>query len=195
MKSNPYTEEYFKSNNYTNYLSKKERYARTAEEIYQTFTKFDILNKESIILDYGCSLGFLINGFEKIGVSKVYGYDISEWAVEQAKKDQCKIISTLEGTFDLGIFLDVLEHMEDSEITKVFSKINFNYVLVRIPCSVEENPTEFHLEVSRADNTHINCKTEKDWIEFFKKLGYAKHLYLNMSTIYNSNGCLCCLFI
>ena len=195
MKSNPYTEEYFKSNNYVNYLSKKERYARTADEIYQTFTKFDILNKESIILDYGCSLGFLINGFEKIGVSKIYGYDISEWAVEQAKKNQCKIISTLEGTFDLGIFLDVLEHMEDSEIIKVFSKIHFNYVLVRIPCSVEENPTKFHLEISRADKTHINCKTKKTWIEFFKKLGYSKHLYLNMSTIYNSDGCLCCVFI
>jgi hypothetical protein len=195
MKSNPYTEEYFKSNNYTNYLSKKERYARTADEIYQTFNKFGILTKNSSSLDYGCSLGFLINGFEKLGISNVYGYDISDWAIEQAKKDNCKIISDLTGNFNLGIFLDVLEHMEDSEIESVFLKVQFDAILVRIPCSIETNPNEFHLEVSRADETHINCKTANQWIYFFKRLGYSKNLYLNMSTIYNSDGCLCCLFI
>ena len=194
MMSNPYTEEYYKSNNYTNYLSKKERYHRTADEIYQVFNKFGILNKDSTVLDYGCSLGFLIDGFEKIGIDKVYGYDISTWAIEQAKKSQCKILSTLEGNFNLGIFLDVLEHMTDEDIHEVFSKIKFNAVLVRIPCAVEENPTEFYLEVSRADTTHIKCKTADQWIDFFNKLGYTKNLYLNMSTIYNSDGCLCCLF-
>jgi hypothetical protein len=76
----------------------------------------------------------------------------------------------------------------------VFSKIKFGAVLVRIPCSVEENPSEFYLEVSRADATHINCKTANQWIDFFNKLGYTKNLYLNMATIYNSDGCLCCLF-
>jgi len=192
---NKFTEEYYKSNNYVDYLSKKERYVKTAEEIYQTFGKFKIIDQSSSILDYGCSLGFLIKGFEKIGFKNIYGYDISEWAISKAKELDCKIIERVEGTFDLGIFLDVLEHMEDSEITKVFSKIHFDYVLVRIPCSVEANPTEFHLEISRADKTHINCKTEKDWIEFFKKLGYSKHLYLNMSTIYNSDGCFCCVFL
>ncbi len=77
MIQNPYTEEYYKSNNYTNYLSKKERYSKTADEIYHVFNKFNIINKDSSILDYGCSLGFLINGFKKIGMDNVYGYDIS----------------------------------------------------------------------------------------------------------------------
>lgn len=190
-----FDEQYYKSNNYVDYLSKKERYVRTAEEIYSNFRKFNIINQESFILDYGCSLGFLIKGFETLGFDNVFGYDISEWASDQAKKLDCKLINSLEGNFDLGIFLDVLEHMEDSDIKILFDKINFKNVLVRIPCAIKTDPGKFYLEISRKDPTHINCKTDEDWIKFFEELGFKRHFRINMSTIYDSDGCFCCLFI
>lgn len=190
-----FDEQYYKSNNYVDYLSKKERYVKTAEEIYHTFHKFGIINQNSTILDYGCSLGFLIKGFEQHGFNNVFGYDISEWATAQAKSLDCKIIDNVEGIYDLGIFLDVLEHMEDDEIVEVFKNVKFNYVLVRIPCAVFSAPGQFYLDISRKDLTHINCKTDFDWINFFSDLGYKKYFRINMSTIYDSDGCFCCLFI
>ena len=60
-----FDEQYYRSNNYTDYLSKRERYIKTAEEIQQVFHKFSVIDQQSTILDYGCSLGFLIKGFEK----------------------------------------------------------------------------------------------------------------------------------
>jgi SAM-dependent methyltransferase len=190
-----FDEQYYRSHNYVDYLSKRERYVKTAEEIQQVFHKFSLIDQDSTILDYGCSLGFLIKGFEKAGFKNVSGYDISDWAVEQARKNDCKILEHAQGTFDLGIFLDVLEHMTDQQIAELFSQLRLDKVLVRIPCAVAEQPNEFYLEVSRRDSTHINCKTDQDWIEVFKGLGYQNCLRLNMSTIYDSPGCFCCLFM
>jgi SAM-dependent methyltransferase len=190
-----FDEQYYRSNNYVDYLSKRERYVKTAEEIQQVFHKFSVIDQNSSILDYGCSLGFLIKGFEKAGFKNVSGYDISDWAVEQARKNGCCILDHAHGTFDLGIFLDVLEHMTDQQIVELFAGLKLDKVLVRIPCAVVEQPDEFYLEVSRRDITHINCKTDQDWIEVFKKLGYRNCFRLNMSTIYDSPGCFCCLFV
>jgi hypothetical protein len=137
----------------------------------------------------------LIKGFEKIGFKNVSGYDISDWAVIQARLAGCNILDHARGTFDLGIFLDVLEHMTDQQIIELFDQLNLDKILVRIPCAVEEQPDQFHLEISRRDPTHINCKTDQDWIEIFNRLGYRNHFRLNMSTIYDSPGCFCCLFV
>jgi cyclopropane fatty-acyl-phospholipid synthase-like methyltransferase len=193
--NNQFTEEYFKSNNYLNYLSKKERYIKTADEIYHILSKFSLIDDKTKILDYGCSVGFLMQGLDKAGCQNVFGYDISEWATAQAKSSGCNILETPEGLFDLGIFLDVLEHMTDQQILDLFEKIKVKNLLVRIPCSIESNPRVFHLEVSRKDETHINCKTDIEWISFFKNLGYKNHFRLNLNTIYDSDGCFCCIFV
>jgi len=190
-----FDEQYYRSNNYVDYLSKRERYVRTAEEIQQMFHRISIVGPESTILDYGCSLGFLIKGLEKVGFKNVYGYDISDWATEQARQSGCHMLTHAHGTFDLGIFLDVLEHMTDQQIVELFARLQLNKVLVRIPCAVVEQPNEFYLEVSRRDATHINCKTDQAWIEVFQGLGYRNCFRLNMSTIYDSPGCFCCLFV
>lgn len=193
--NNKFNENYYKTNNYSNYLSKKERYVKTADELYHTLKKLSIMNYETKILDYGCGVGFLLEGLDKIGCKNVYGYDISEWAIQQASNSGCKILKSPEGTFDLAIFLDVLEHMTDEEIVDLFKKIKVETIIVRIPCSIESMPNIFYLEVSRRDETHINCKTDKDWINFFNLLGYRKHFRLNLNTIYDSDGCFCCIFI
>jgi SAM-dependent methyltransferase len=190
-----FDESYYRSNNYVDYLSKRERYVKTAEEIQQVFYKFSVIDPESTILDYGCSLGFLMLGFTKLGFKHVSGFDISTWAVAQARNNGCHILDQAQGTFDLGIFLDVLEHMTDQQISDLFDQLRLDKVLVRIPCAVAEKPDQFYLEVSRRDPTHINCKTDQRWIELFKKLGYQNHFRLNMSTIYDSPGCFCCLFV
>ena len=61
-----FEEQYFKNLNYSNYLEHYGRYLKMAEELYFYLTKFDILSKSTKILDYGCSVGFLIKAFKKI---------------------------------------------------------------------------------------------------------------------------------
>ena len=189
-----FEEQYFKNLNYSNYLERYGRYLKMAEELDFYLTKFGILSKSMKILDYGCSVGFLIKAFRKLGYKKIFGFDISNWALKIAKKNKCKILKDFKGSYDLGIFLDVLEHMNDKEIKKVFKKAKFKRLLVRIPCA-DKNSNKFYLKVSRIDKTHINCKNKKSWISLFKSFGYKSFLKLNLNSIYDSKGCLCLLII
>ena len=158
--------------------------------------KLNLIDKQTKILDYGCAVGFLIGGFYKYGFQNVFGYDISQWALDKAKKNNIQIVDVLKKqNFDIGIFLDVLEHMIDNEISNVLVNNNFDKIIVRIPCSVEENKKEFFLDVSKKDKTHINCKTETEWVKFFKQYNYNVCLKLNLYNIYNSKGCFCAIII
>ena len=191
----PFDKDYFQSANYTNYLDRQEKYSRTAEEIFDRLKTFGLLNKKSSMLDYGCAVGFLSHGFRELGINDIDSYDISEWAKEQARMRGCRVVESLRDYYNIGIFLDVLEHMDDSGIDTVFHKTSFGSVLVRIPCSVPEQPNKFYLEVSRRDLTHVNCKTPEQWIAKFKAFGYNTCLPVTMNTIYNSAGCFCAIFV
>jgi len=187
--------DYFQTANYSNYLDRQEKYSRTAEELFDRLKTFGLLHKKSSVLDYGCAVGFLSHGFRELGIADVDSYDISQWAKEQARARGCRVVESLRDHYDIGIFLDVLEHMEDASIEQVFHATKFGSILVRIPCGLPERPNEFHLEVSRRDATHINCKAPQQWIKKFADLGYGTCLPITMHTVYNSPGCFCAVFI
>jgi len=191
----PFDKNYFQSANYTNYLDRQEKYSRTAEEIFDRLKTFGLLNKKSSMLDYGCAVGFLSYGFRELGINDIDSYDISEWAKEQARMRGCRVVESLREYYNIGMFLDVLEHVEDDGIDALFRKTRFGSILVRIPCSVPEQPDKFYLEVSRRDLTHINCKTPEQWITKFKQFGYHTCLPVAMNTVYNSPGCFCAIFV
>ena len=183
-----YTEEYFTTINYTGYLSRYERYKKLSVEISELFTKISLLKKDSKILDYGCAVGFLPRAFDELGYKNCYGYDISEWARNQAKKHNVKILDNLKNTkFDVTFCLDVIEHMYDSQIDDWLKNFDTDCLVLRVPVAVKEGET-YHLEVSRQDPTHINCKTKEAWKELLKKYGFTNFVNLNLLTIYDTDG-------
>jgi hypothetical protein len=88
---------------------------------------------------------------------------------------------------DIIISLDVFEHMKDEEIYVLFEKLSSYVIICRIPVA-EPFSSDFYLEVSRNDSTHINCKTKNQWKNFLKQFGYNKFLHLNLFSIYDSKG-------
>jgi len=187
---NQYTKDYYNSLNYINYLDREEKYKKHAIELDTLFNTLSLLNTQNTILDYGCAVGFLIEGFKSLGYKDISGYDISKWATNQCREKGINMLEDEEiRPFDLITALDVLEHMKDKDIKEAFTRFKSNILLVRIPCSV--NGTNFHLEISRKDPTHINCKTKRDWKEFLKTLGYNFFFPININTIYDSDGVMC----
>jgi 2-polyprenyl-3-methyl-5-hydroxy-6-metoxy-1,4-benzoquinol methylase len=184
-----YDETYFKSLNYSGYLEREDRYKKTAKELFEYLKKNKFLNETCSILDYGCAVGFLVKGFRAIGIN-CEGYDISEWAKSYANKLGIVYIEFSPREFDLLISLDVFEHMTDEEIVLTLKNFKSKYIIFRIPCSTDGGKT-FHLEISRRDVSHINCKTKKQWVDFFKKEGFAEFIPLDLYTIYDSSGVMC----
>lgn len=190
-----YDEKYFTTLNYSNYLDRRDKYKKTASEVTDLLEKLSLINKRSTILDFGCAVGFLVSGLREIGYENTLGYDISEWARDYGRKLDLPIFGDLNvlGNIDLMFALDVFEHMKDEEIEKAIIRLSRPNLVVRIPSSVDGKT--FHLEVSKRDPTHINCKTKKDWEKFFLNLGYKTIIRLDLFSIYDSRGVSCFLVL
>jgi 2-polyprenyl-3-methyl-5-hydroxy-6-metoxy-1,4-benzoquinol methylase len=185
-----YSEDYYKTINYQDYLSRKDRYSRLAAETSQLLTQICLLNKDSRILDYGCAVGFLIEGLKNLGYKNSCGFEISEWASNEARKKGLEVYNEFFNfSWDVMFALDVLEHMTDKQIREVFHFYKTNCLVFRIPVSNDRKT--YILPVSNQDPTHVNCKTVSDWEELFKSLGYVKILRLNLYTIYDTPGVFC----
>lgn len=192
-----YDENYYRSSNYADYLERADRYKKTANELAGLLRSLGIIQRDSFIMDYGCAVGFLLEGFRELGYTNILGVEISEWARQEAKKRGNKVVETVNGAGffpDLLLSLDVFEHMTDKEVSNVILETSPKAMLVRIPSSTDGGKT-FHLEVSRQDPTHINCKTKEQWIEFFRQFKYQTFLKLNLYTVYDTPGVSCLLIL
>lgn len=187
-----FNENYFKTGNYINYLSRADRYHKLSEEIYDLLNKIGYNDKKYKILDYGCAVGFLLDGLQKVGYSNLTGYDISDWALTKTKEKGHNIIESLTKKYDFDICfaLDVLEHMTDYEVNNFFEFINSPIIVYRIPVS-NNGGYSFVLDISNNDITHINCKEKEEWIDIFEKNGYHFNIKLNLTSIYESEGVMC----
>jgi SAM-dependent methyltransferase len=188
-----YGQDYFTSNNYEYYLNKSERYYKLADEVCGFLRSIKSIKQDACILDYGCAVGFLLDGLKRCGYSGAVGYDISPWACERVLEKHDMIALDRPQDFDIIFFLDVLEHMTDEQIVEVLTMLQANLLVVRIPCALE-GESNFHLEISRKDPTHINCKDKTSWTKLLSSLGYGFHLRLDLQTIYDSDGVMCAVF-
>lgn len=72
------------------------------------------------ILDFGCSMGFLVKAFRLLGMD-THGIDISEYAIAEAPSDVADYVQQrcdgyLYGPYHLVIAKDVFEHLDDKTL-------------------------------------------------------------------------------
>jgi hypothetical protein len=200
---NPYTEEYYKTANYADYSEREERYYKLAKETTNLLESLSLINEGSFITDFGCATGHLLTGLKKSGYHDVDGVEISDWAREECKKKNLTVFSSLSNWKEESLFesdivytLDVLEHMTDEEVVKFLEETKSSKLIIRIPVASEKDGN-FHLDVSRKDPTHINCKTKWQWRTLIKNIRYpnTRILHLNLNTIYDSKGVFSALIL
>jgi SAM-dependent methyltransferase len=189
-----FEKEYYTTNNYKDYLLRKGRYQKLAKEIDEFLYTLGFNFRNKSVLDYGCAVGFLMEGLKEIGYKKIKGIEISEWAKSIVKSKKLTILNSNKIPHqDLVFFLDVLEHIQESEVNKILKNINTDFILVRIPVCKKDNGN-FYLEISEKDSTHINRKTKKTWVNVFNSNGFDLVSFINLNIIYNSEGVFCALF-
>ena len=70
-----YDKNYYRTLNYTNYLSRRGKYKQTAKEIGNLLSMLSLVGKEHSILDFGCATGFLSEAFLGLGYKNIFGYE------------------------------------------------------------------------------------------------------------------------
>ncbi len=110
------------------------------------------------VLDYGCGRGERVAAFRFLQMP-AWGYDISKTAVGKAITAAKKYLSTemYYGEFDLVVCYDVLEHLEQEELSEVLENI-YNLAKKDVIFSIcLENDPNFD-----KDSSH-KIKQDRDW--------------------------------
>lgn len=180
---------YYQSGNYADYLSRGPRYTQLAKDLASKL--------HGNILDFGCGVGFLTRGLQQQGL-QVRGYDASKWAILYGRYT-LKIPrltgnpDILQSRYNSIIGLDVLEHISVDDLHKLFEVLQTEQLVVRIPVAADYG-SDFVLDVSRNDVTHITCWTKSQWHEFFRQYDYQLQELLQLPTIWDSPGVLSCIY-
>ena len=125
------------------------------------------------VLEFGCGFGQRLYCLNEIGIDTM-GVEISKFAVDNGlKRDKMQLgdicHAKIDGSFDLVIAYDVLEHLEYDDLDKAIENMKNHtskHILISIP--VLGNP---QLD---ADITHKIRETEEWWMEKFEKAGLKR---------------------
>lgn len=116
-----YGDQYYLKTGYENYEKRFFQYRDIFESLFaQRLKMIRRYKKSGRVLDIGCAHGFLLEYLKKAGY-ECFGTDISEYAVEYAKKHfnipiqlgDIDAINYPENYFDVIVMLDVIEHVRD----------------------------------------------------------------------------------
>ena len=173
---NQFNKDYFygkKKSNYSNY--EKINFDKQFRKIIDFIQKNRIKGR---FLDIGCAFGGLTNLV--LPYFKVYGCDISSFAIKKAKKlcpnARFKIVNVekslpyRDNFFDCIVASDVLEHTNSLEcsLKNIISKLKKDgYLIISLP--INNKFTKFFKFLDR-DKTHIYFPTEIELLKLLYKL-------------------------
>ena len=178
--------------NYLNY--EKMNPSKLFEGIIYFVRKHNI--RVTKVLDVGCAFGFLLKELSSV-FDELHGFDISEFAIEKAKKvipEASLKIHSLEdplpypdNNFDCITAIDVLEHTKDFERSfgKLVKKLRKGgYLIVSTP--LDDWPRRY-FGFMDTDKTHISVLKEQELNSIIKKNNLKvidKRYYLPFPLIY-----------
>jgi len=173
--------------NYRDYTKKK--YGQLCEDLISLG-----IDREETIIDFGCATGKLVHEFYMRGYRNIRGTDISWWAIREGRRlynFDARILQylnygLLENGADWILALDVFEHIGDEELENILDIMNCKYLVVRVPVSAQEGHP-YVLDVSRNDQTHVQCHTKTWWTNLLdRKFSFVAPI--RKKAIYDSEG-------
>ncbi len=137
------------------------------------------INHKDKILDFGCARGYLVKAFRQLGYS-AYGYDVSEWALENSDPEVYHHLTRLEHIafgegnpkYDWIIAKDVLEHCHfvKSVVNRLMS-VAQKGVFAIVPLSTFDHG-KYVVDEYELDVTHCQRYRLCTWAAIFIQPGW-----------------------
>lgn len=180
--NNKFDKDYFVGGSKSNYNDYS-----TCAGVLNTYAKMlgDTFNPASVF-DAGCAYGFVPDWFSENKGIKTAGCDISEFAT--GFSDLCYVsgltnIPEESASFELVTCTEVLEHIEEEQVTKVIAellRISSKYVVFLVAMFPEGTLHDPH------DSTHITLHDRDWWCNEVNKLGCVRNI--NYENILNNHS-------
>jgi SAM-dependent methyltransferase len=162
------------------------------------------IEQHEMILDFGCSKGFVVKGFRLLGFD-AFGVDISEYAINHAPEDVKEFLTLVKPgqtlplppkprtKWDWIIAKDVLEHIEQSELSSVVKHLRDAgqnaYIIVPLGDGTKYNISSYEMDV-----THKVRQPIEWWHDLFTSSGWhisfyhTKHGFIKKNWAGTPNG-------
>lgn len=171
---NVFDEEYFMrgaesgKSNFSNYHWLPDTTISTATHL----KRYLGLKEGDSLLDVGAARGFYVKAMRMLGIS-AWGYDVSEWAVENCDPDVRSYMSNhLNGSnYDVVFSKDTFEHIPETELRTLVTRLLLftkRRMFVIVPLSSATGGAYIHPKEEK-DKTHVNRWTLPDWLLFFQE--------------------------
>jgi SAM-dependent methyltransferase len=156
------------------------------QPVIPSFQKHWNLNSENSLLDIGCAKGFMLYDLKQsIPGMKVYGVDISEYAINNAKEEvkrYCQVSNATklpfsDNTIDFSISITTLHNLEEGDLIKALLEIER---VTKIGSFITLDAYRNEEEKERMDAWNLTAKTVmhvNQWKEFFNDVGYTGDYY------------------
>lgn len=124
------------------------------------------------VLDVGCATGNYVRALRMLGVD-AYGYDVSEWAVNNAAPEVRPYVSNyLSGAgYDVVFSKDCCEHIPPDDLASLVRRLlasTRRKMFVIVPLAKFTGGEYVHPKEEN-DSTHVNRWTLHDWLIFFMR--------------------------
>ncbi len=130
------------------------------------------------VLDFGCARGYTVKALHELGYRSSYGYDVSEWAIENADPSVYHNLTrraelAFEYRNDWIIAKDVLEHIPfvANTITQLMSNAKKGLFVV-VPLA-DFDGGEYVVPDYEKDVTHLQRHSLLTWVGMFLRPGWS----------------------
>lgn len=140
------------------------------------------------VLDVGCSYGYMLELFREHGYEKLYGLDISAYAITEARKnlndaqfqihDATKPFPLPENEkFDLVTCFGTLGLIKNSEqiIKNCYSMLKDGGLFI---CSGPNSQRPFFFRMLRAETAYKNAHSQDEWKKMLESAGEWRELHV-----------------
>lgn len=155
-------------------------------KVVKDFKDFYDLKDGSSILDVGCGKGFMLFDFQQLNKSfKLYGIDISEYAINNCKSEvskylkvaSCENLPFEDNSFDLVISINTIHNLDTNGCAKSLREISRvsrknKYIIVDAYRDETERKKMFAWNLTAKTIMHVD-----EWKDFFKQNNYDGDYY------------------
>lgn len=158
-----YDEEYYDGGKGYHTYGDDSRFQEWADDIVRRY------NPKSV-LDFGCAKGYLVKALRDKGI-EAWGYDVSEWAIEQAPDEIKEYLSSSDiHTADLVVSYDTFEHIPEEQLTNVRGALRASGKRFFFTVGTLRTPNWEH------DASHVTMRDISYWQEWMPEADWVESL-------------------